>query len=203
MKANVIAISREFGSGGRIVGEHLAARLGYEFYDKTLIEKVSERSGFAPEYVRQLEELGETRSLLFQIAVKGYISKAMLGQSTVVDQYRVFGAMGKVIQDLAARGSCVIVGRAASYILREEPNVLRVFLHAPMAARISRVVEDYGVPQQDAEQTIRQRDKARADFHKQFTGQKWDDCRNYHLSIDTGFFGLEQTADLIVSGLGG
>lgn len=194
----IITINREFGSGGRKIGELLASQLGYEFYDKTLIEKIAQHSGFAPSYVEELEEFDSTPSFLYQIAVKGYISKGMFGENTLMHQQKTLGAQNKVVEEIAEKGNCVILGRAANYTLREKQDVVSVFVHAPLADRITRAVNEYDMEKETAKNKVKKIDRLRANFYKQYTGDEWTNCRNYHLCIDTSFTGLNHAREFIL-----
>lgn len=185
----VITIGREYGSGGRYIGRELAKRLNISFYDNELLEKVSEESGLCVEY---LKENDEKKDSVF----------AFVGMS---EHANVFTAVQKVslaqfntIKKLAEEESCVIVGRCANYVLRDNKNVLNIFIHAPLEDRIERAVTYYNIERKKAKDIILKMDRKRASYYNYFTDQKWGQSTNYDLSISSSI-GIEETVDVIVS----
>jgi len=182
----VITIAREYGSGGRIIGQKLAQKLVLPFYDKELISLAAKESGLAEEFIRTVEQ---KRNLSFLYNL--YSNLQMLPAS---DQ--VFLAQCQVIREIAEKGPCVIVGRCADYALRERKDCLNVFIHAPLAERIARARDVYGDDASDVENTVLKRDKDRANYYGYFTFQKWSDPHNYHIAIDSGI-GLDIAVSLL------
>ena len=192
MKKRIITISREFGSGGRTIGKMLAERLGIPCYDKELIEKLSQATGFDPKYIEEQGEYAPTKNL-FSYA---FVGRNINGMS--VSDY-LWNEQRKKILELAEQESCVIVGRCADYILREREDVLNVFVHAPAADRAKRIVDVYGETTVAPEARLREKDKKRAINYKYYTEQEWGRSQNYHLTIDSSAFGIEGSVDLILS----
>ena len=159
MKRIVITISREYGSGGRLIAKQLSEKMGITFYDKQLIAEVAKKTGFSENFIRDTEHQRPTNSFLFDLYTT-------VVTPSVPDQ--VFIAQAKVIKQAAAKESCVIVGRCADYILRDEPNVLKVFVHAPLDQRIRRAREEYGAEEENLENYVIRQDKARAAYHNYF-----------------------------------
>ena len=152
----VITIARQHGSGGRLIGKKLAELLNIPYYDKELIFLTAKKTGFAEDFVKEVEEK-QNVSLLYSLY------NATNTQS-VYDQAQT--AQFNVIRELAAKGSCVIVGRAADCILREDPDCVRVFIHAPLEERIRRATEEYKEDMRsNAERTLQKKDTARATFY--------------------------------------
>ncbi len=190
MKKRIITISREFGSGGRTIGKMLAERLGIPCYDKELIEKLSQATGFDPKYIEEQGEYAPSKNL-FSYA---FVGRNINGMS--VSDY-LWNEQRKKILELAEQESCVIVGRCADYILREREDVLNVFVHAPGADRAKRIVEVYGETAVAPELRLREKDKKRAINYKYYTEQEWGRSQNYHLTIDSSAFGIEGCVDMI------
>ena len=189
MKNRVITISREFGSGGRTIGKKVAEQLGIPCYDAEIIQAMAQETGFAPDYV---QEAGE-------YAPGGFLSSAFSN--------RMFGPTNedilwehqyKVITDLAAKGPCVIVGRCADYVLRDDPNValVNLFVHAPMAARIRRESARTNTTPIQAEKRIRQVDKERASYYNFFSSKRWGDAQGYDLCVNTGNMDISDVVQL-------
>lgn len=190
-KNRVIVISREYASAGSEVGRLLAAQLGIPFYDKKFVDEAIKDSGLSEDFVKQEEEKFIS-SLLFNLASGSYHHA---NDKSMSDQ--VFIAESNAIKKLAAKGDCVIVGRCADYILREEADLFSVFIHADMDVRAKRCVEKYGIEPRRVEQYIRDRDRARARHYEYYTDRIWGDRKNYHLSVNAGRFGIDNTVRLI------
>lgn len=187
MECKIITIGREYGSGGRLVGERLARELGFSFYDKELIGLTAKQSGFAESVVSQTEGK-KTGSLLYGLYMAGQ-------ELPVSDQ--IYIAQTKVIRQIAEKGACVIVGRCADYVLEENEGCLRVFVHAAMDQRLRRVREEYGeAPEKSLASLIRKEDKRRSSYYNYFTQKKWGDMKNYDLCINTSL-GIDNTVDLL------
>lgn len=176
MKRVVITISREYGSGGRLIAKQLSEKMGITFYDKQLIAEVAKKTGFSENFIRDTEHQRPTNSFLFDLYTT-------VVTPSVPDQ--VFIAQAKVIKQAAAKESCVIVGRCADYILRDEPNVLKVFVHAPLDQRIRRAREEYGAEEENLENYVIRQDKARAAYHNYFAAGRWGQSREYDLCVNS------------------
>ena len=187
----VITIGRENGSGGRQLGSELAAALGVKCYDSELINETAKASGFAKSFVETHEE-HRPGSFLYSLVTGGGV---------VADEQpfpvQIFQAQSEVIRTIAARESCVIVGRCADYILQDKAKCLKVFIHADMAFRAKRIVEVYGEREQSPEQRLRDKDKRRAAYHRFYTNMKWGYAQNYHITLDSGELGIDKCADII------
>ena len=176
MKRIVITLGREYGSGGRIIAQRLADELGITFYDKELIAAVAKNTGFSENFIRDAEHKRPTNSFLYDLY-------CAVQTPTVPDQ--VFIAQAGVIREAAARESCIIVGRCADYILREDPNCLKVFVFAPLEDRVRRAREEYGVQEANLESYVLRQDKARASYYNYFATGKWGDSRTYDLCVNS------------------
>lgn len=188
MKNRIITISREFGSGGRTIGKMAAEALGIPCYDRELIQKIAAESGFHEAYV---QEAGE-------YAPGGFLASAFAhGTAYPTNEDYLWQIQCRIITELAEKGSCVIVGRCADYILRNKADCLRVFIHADLAARAKRIVEVYGEREESPEQRLRDKDKRRAAYHRFYTDMKWGHAQNYDVTLNSGTLGLERCAALI------
>lgn len=190
MSKKIITISREFGSGGRTIGRKVAEQLGVAFYDKELIEQVAAKSGLAEKFI---EEQGEYSPAQNRFAY-AFVGRSIGGMS--VDDY-LWSVQRKIILEIAERESCVIVGRCADYILRDREDVLNVFIHAEMEKRAERIVKLYGESSKAPEKRLIEKDKKRAINYKYYTEQEWGKAKNYHLSLDSGEFGIEKCVEII------
>ena len=197
MSNYVISISREFGSGGRLIGKRLAARLGIPCYDRTLIQKTSEKSGLSPDFIARAEERARSRFHL-NIAPIGIGVPTFTHQGIPVS-HQAFFAQADVIRELAAEGPCVIVGRCAGWVLREQPHVLNVFIHADRQERLRRAVEEYGIPQDQAASVLHRFDHRRSNFYHANTGRSWREREGYHMVLDSGLLGVELCSQLLVA----
>ena len=188
MAHTVITIGRQFGSGGRIVAQRVAEALHISFYDKAVIDLAAKETGLSEEFIRQAEQK-KTSSFLYNL----YMSTQNL---PVSDQ--VFIAESDVIRKVAAVGPCVIVGRCADYVLRNQEGVLNLFIHAPLDERIFRAKEEYKVEAADVRAYVLKQDKRRAAFYEHFSDRVWGKAENYHLAINSTI-GLDTTVDLILA----
>ena len=195
MKNNtIITISRQYGSGGRLIGQKLAERLGIPFYDKELITLAAEESGFA-EHLFEKNDRNITNSLLYSLSMYGNT----MGLYDMPLNDKLFIAQSKTIQSVAEKGPCVIVGRCADYVLRDNPNVISIFIHAPLEARVHRAVNVYEVPADKAEDICLKNDKTRANFYNYYSDKKWGMCRTYDLALDSARLGISGCVDQIIA----
>lgn len=192
----IITISREFGSGGRTIGKEVAEKLGIPCYDKDLIEKIAEETGYAKEYIADEGEYAPNANSLAYM----FIGRGLDGLSNAD---KIWIAQKKVIEELAEKSACVIVGRCADYVLRERKDVLNVFVYADKKYRAERIVKQYGESEVEPEKRLADKDKKRKLNYKYFTEQEWGKRQNYHLSIDGGFLGIEKSVALIADAVGG
>ena len=194
-KPLIITIGREYGSGGREIGEAVAKQLGIGYYDKKIITLAAEKSGLCDEFIANNEQ--RVRSGLMQnlAASAAYSSGFFSGQYLPLTD-SIFIAEAQVIRDIAERESAVIVGRCADYILRDQPNVLRVFVHAPLDQRIRRAREEYGAAEDNLESYVIRQDKARASYHNYFAAGRWGQSREYDLCVNSRI-GIDASVQVI------
>ena len=198
----VITISREHGSCGNRIGQLTADRLGIGFYDYKLIRLASDRSGISEALFGAADEDVHRRKL-FNAASKVYTGKLIPPDSDeFTSDINLFTYQAEIIKELANSESCVIVGRCADYLLRDRPNVLRVFIHAPFEARLRQQM--YVLPQK-SEAEVRRHiltvDRKRADYYKRYTGTDWRDAAHFDISIDSSLHPEQEAVDIIVNTL--
>lgn len=193
----VITISRQYGSGGREIGEKLAKELGIPFYDNELITRAAKESGFAESAFANAETKA-TNSLLYSIAMgmSAYGSHEIGYTSLSLDD-RIFIAQSDVIRNLAKEGPCVIVGRCADYILKDMENVVNVFIWADIKYRVKRATTLYDLPVNKAEESIYKADKRRANYYNYHANEKWGKAENYHISIRSDYVGIDEAVQVI------
>ena len=183
----IITIAREYGSGGRIIAHKLAEQLGYEFYDEELIEMAANKIGFSEEYVKENEEQKN-----FSFLSNFY---SIPGELPVSDQ--IFIADSNAIREAAEKSNCIIVGRCACFILRDRPNVVRVFMHAPKAYRLEQAAKMKSLPPKELEKFVDKTNRQRREYSEFYTGEKWDDAHNYDLCLDASKLGYEKCVQII------
>ncbi|MBQ5560334.1 MAG: cytidylate kinase-like family protein [Lachnospiraceae bacterium] len=198
----VITISRQYGSGGREVGQKLAKHYGIPFYDNEIIANAAKESGFAEVAFERAEEKA-TNSFLYSLAMgMSAYGNMDMGFSTMSVDDRLFLAETKVTRRFAQEGPCVIVGRCADYVLKDLPNIVNIFVMADLPARIKRAIENYELPREKAETSIIKFDKRRSNYYNYHTGKKWGDVNNYHIAIRSDFLGVDHTVQTLISYLG-
>lgn len=199
MNSYVISISREFGSGGRLIGKRLAAKLDIPCYDRTLIQKTAEKSGLSPEFIARAEERARSR-FHFSTLMPGGEGVSFLRPGHSVS-HQAFFAQADVIRELAGQGSCVIVGRCSDYVLGERPECLKVFIHADLQSRVERCVEEYHISSNDMKERIVRMDRGRANYYNYYTGHAWGDIRRYDLTLNSTTIGIDGAVELIAAAL--
>lgn len=201
MEKYVITIARQYGSGGRTIGEMLAEKLGVHFYDKELMKLASEESGInerlfntADEKVKQsvLSKMFKTEK-----AYKGDVISPKSDE--FVSDDNLFNYQAKVVKELAERENCVIVGRCADYVLKDYDHVLSVFIHGPKDFCMQEAAKKINLTGKELERFIAKTDKERADYYKYYTGREWTDARNYDLCLDSSKLGFERCVEEIIA----
>ena len=189
-KFKIIAISRQFGSGGRTIGKLLAEQLNIPLYDREIISQVAKESGFAESYVEEKGEYGSSDK-----AAGMFINRSCYSSASNEDT--IWNFQTKFIKEHAEKEPCVIIGRCADYILRNRPDVLRVFIHADMEERIKRITEVYKINDSAPEKLLHQKDKRRAAYYQFYTDIKWGDTKNFHITLDSSAFGIEKCVQIL------
>ena len=191
MAKRIITISREFGSGGRFIGEEIAKKLGIAYYDKNIISQIAEKSGLSPEYIQENAELSPKKGL-FAYAFAG---RDITGRSV---EDMVYQAQRKVILDLVRKEPCVIIGRNADYILKDRDDILNVFIHGDMPEKIQRISQLYRVTEQEAVKMMADTDKRRMSNYNFYTDQKWGKASNYTLCLNSSQIGYDRCEAIII-----
>lgn len=199
MAKTIITVARQFGSGGHEVAEKTAKLLKIPFYDKELISLAAKESGLSETLFEDIEEK-PTTSLLFSL-----VMGLQTGQATqyhygdFINTDAIFRIQSQVIRTLAERDSCVIVGRCSDYVLREETNLINVFVHADIEQRTQRIMELYNLKEKEALDVILKNDSHRSSFYNFYANKVWGSVDNYHLSVNTSKITLDEAADIIAS----
>lgn len=199
MGNKIYTIGREFGSGGKEVGEKLAQRLGIKLYDKELLQHAAKESGFCEEIFENHDEK-PTNSFLYSLvmdtySVGGYSSTPFLDMPL---NHKVFLAQFDAIKKIAAQESCVIVGRCADYALSENPDCINIFIHADIEQRMKTVSKRLNITENKAKDIIQKKDKQRASYYNYYTSKKWGDSVSYHMTLDSGKLGIDGCVDMIL-----
>lgn len=193
----VITISRQFCSSGLDIGTLLAEKLGIRYLDKELITLAAKESGISEQFFAKADERASS-SLLYSMVMGNYpFSRSMNGFDMPIND-QLFILQSKLIKDEAEKGPCVIIGRCGNYILRDYPNILRVFIHANKEDRMKIAVERGHCDKTKAFDLITKMDKQRANYYNFYSNNRWDELSNYDLTINCSYFSTEQAVDLIV-----
>ena len=189
----IITIAREYGSGGHLLGEMLSKELGIKLYDKEFIRMAAQRSGMDEQYIVRNEQ-----------SIPSFWLKCILSknseqplESSLSSDDVLFVSESKIIQELAARESCIIVGRCADFILKDYPRAVKVFCYSDLQHALTRCVQEYGIPRQNAETEIRRINRNRIHHYEYYTGRKWGEPHHYNLMLNTGTIGLQTACQLI------
>ena len=189
----IITITRQFGSGGREIGKKLAEAYGIPFYDNEIISRAAKDTGFAEAAFERAEDKA-SNSLLYSIAMgMNVFSSQDVGFSGLSLDDRIFLAQSKVIRNVAKEGPCVIVGRCADYILKNQENVVNLFIRATLDFRIKRAIEVEGIPKEKSAEMVMKKDKSRANYYKYHYGERWDNVLNYDFAIRSDLCGIDGT----------
>ncbi|HAH62417.1 MAG TPA: cytidylate kinase [Treponema sp.] len=194
MSTNIITVSRQFGSGGRIVAQAVAEKLGWKYYDRELIEKIAEKSGLAKEFVEERSESATSgQNLVYSMpaGLGGFSAGQSVFDKLYVMQYNI-------IKELADKEPCVFVGRCSDYVLRERKDCFNVFVYADMDFRIRRAEEVYKVEAKDTRKFLEDRDKKRRLYYKYNTDRTWGDVANYDLCLKSSSIGIDTCVQIIL-----
>ena len=193
--AKIITISRGFGSGGRTIGKMLSEDLGIKYYDKDLIRLASEESGINERFFGLVDE-----KLKGSLLRKGGVYRGELispESSEFTSDQNLFNYQAKIIKQLADKEPAIIVGRCADFILKDRPDVIRVFIYSDMPTAIKNVMEMYGINEKEAQKVIIKTDKERSEYYRHYTGLDWENAKNYNLCLDTSKLSYDECVDII------
>lgn len=198
----VITIGRQYGSGGREIGQRIAKHYGIPFYDNELITRAAKESGFAEETFARAEDKA-SNSLLYSLAmgINSYGTQDFGFNGLSLDD-KVFLAQSDVIRKVAEEGPCVIVGRCADYVLKEYNNIVNIFVHAALSFRIDRAINEYNDDKKSAADIILKNDKRRSNYYNYHVGEKWTNLMNYDLVVRSDLMGIDNAIKSICAYLG-
>lgn len=194
MENFVITVGRQFGSCGKEIGHALAKRFDIAFYDKELIALASKESGLCQEFFEKADE--RNSGGLLQAFAAGF-TFGPFQYNDFLSNDKLFQIQSDVIRKVADEHSCVIVGRCADYILRENKRCINVFVHADMATRVQTVMNRQNITEQEARELVRKMDKTRPNYYNFYSDKEWGVAASYHLSVDSSLLGVEGTVDFI------
>ncbi|MCR5048913.1 MAG: cytidylate kinase-like family protein [Saccharofermentans sp.] len=195
MSIKIITISRQFGSGGRTIAKTLAQKLGYDYYDKEIIEQVAEKTGFSKEVVASKGEEAPGKSI-FSYGFEAQATPGIMNGMTMNDY--IWSVQRKVIKDIADSDKpCVIVGRSADFILKDYDSILNVYICADKKFRAERIVKLYGENDKKPEKRLDEKDKKRAANHKHFTDLEWGYAPNYDICLNSSVLGIDKCVEII------
>mgnify|MGYP000901683854 CR=1 FL=1 len=195
--SSIITIGREYGSGGRQIGQEIAKYFGIKCYDKELLEHAANDSGICKELFENHDEK-PTNSFLYSLVMDTYsFGYSSAGFSDMPMNHKIFLAQFDAIKKLADEGPCVMVGRCADYALEENPNVLSIFIKADMQDRIRRIAKLYDLSDAKAKDKITKIDKQRASYYNYYTSKRWGEVDSYDLCLNSSVFGIDGTVDMI------
>ncbi len=195
MNHTVITIGRQFGSRGRDIGKLVADHLDIPFFDKEIIEIASTKSGINENYLHSLDEKPSS-SFLYSLSMGTYPLNTVAATPDLPMNDKLFLLQSEIIKDLALKGPCVIVGRCSEYVLRDDPNLLSVFIHTDFNQRVKWIMERENLPLQKATEVVKKIDKRRNSYYSMFTHEKWGDRKNYDLCLNSSI-GVELCAKII------
>jgi cytidylate kinase len=195
-KDYVITIGRQLGSGGRIIGEKLAAQLGISFYDKELIQIAAQESGLGKEYFEKADEKKSYSIFGGLFGLRGTIAEEPFS-TYYLNNETLFKIQSDVIRRLAEKGSCLFVGRCADYVLADNPRCLNLFIFADIKDRIKRIAELQKITAEKAGDCIEKADKKRAGYYNYFSNKVWGVAESYHFCINSSVLGIDETVNLL------
>ena len=191
MGKRILTISREFGSGGRFIGEEIAKKLGIAYYDKEIITQIAEKSGLSSEFIAEKSELSPKKGLF----AYAFVGRDMSGKSL---EDMIYEEQRKIILSIAEKESCVIIGRNADFILKDRDDVFNVFIHGNLPQKTDRISRLYNVEKAEALKMMQDMDKRRSVNYNFYTEQKWGMASNYAMSLNSSEFGYEMCEKIIM-----
>lgn len=195
-KRIVITIGRQLGSGGREIGKQIAAQFQIPFFDKELIVLAAKESGLCTEFFEKADEKA-TDSFSYAFTMGFPFLGSVSPYQDFLSNDTLFQIQSDTIRSLASQGSCVMVGRCADYILREDSACLNLFIHSSIENRVKRIAKSHNLSDDNASEYIAKTDKKRETFYNYYSNKEWGVASTYHLSIDSGLLGIDKTVDMI------
>ena len=197
-KNPVITIARQYGSGGREIGEKVAELLGIKAYGRELIDMAAQKSGYHPDMLQKADERA-AGSLLYSLAVGASVAGGIAGHYDIPINDKLFIVQNEIIKELAEKEQCIIIGRCGDYALRNFENKISVFIHADYDWRKKRVAEKNGISEKEAENLIVKEDKYRANYYNFYTGHKWGASERYDATFNSSILGIDEIARIIAN----
>lgn len=195
-KKTIITIGRTTGSAGSVIGKKLAEKLGWNFYDKEILKDAAKQSGLCESILESLDE--KPKSLLYSLVMDPYSVHAMMPSPYENLEQSANNAISEAIRQAAEKGNCVFVGRCADYILRDNENVLNIFVSAPEKDCIQRIMENHSFTEQEAKEYIKKTNKQRASYYNYYSNKKWGELQGYHLCADSSLLSIDEMVDWII-----
>lgn len=195
----VITIARSYGSGGKNLGKLLADKMGINCYDREIIRMASDSSGINEELFGRVDEKLKKSPLFGIVRSNPYKGNGVIPpeSSNFVSDDNLFNYQAQVIKELAEKESCVIIGRCADYVLKDNPNVIRLYLYAPLEDCVKRVMAQNSITEKETIKKIETIDKYRSDYYKYYTGKEWNDARNYDFCLNTTSMSYEKLIQVV------
>lgn len=194
----ILTIGRQFGSGGREIGKRLAEELGIGFYDKELITVAARESGLCEDVFERADERASSGlAYAFTMGYSSFMGGMFTPYNEILSNDGLFKIQSDAIRKLAESESCVLVGRCADYILRDDPACLSIFIHSSLESRLQNIVERQGITVEEAKNLMEKTDKSRAAYYNYYTNKTWGMSSSYNLSIDVSILGMDETVDFI------
>ena len=195
----VITIARSYGSGGKTLGKLLADKMGINCYDREIIRMASDSSGINEELFGRVDEKLKKSPLFGIVRSNPYKGNGVIPpeSSNFVSDDNLFNYQAQVIKELAEKESCVIIGRCADYVLKDNPNVIRLYLYAPLEDCVKRVMAQNSITEKETIKKIETIDKYRSDYYKYYTGKEWNDARNYDFCLNTTSMSYEKLIQVV------
>jgi len=197
----IITISRQFGSGGRFIGQELTKRLGVDYIDNEILNKAAEEFSIDRDNLKAIDEkLPSWWENLIKVRLRGSDTYYVTSKHTEPTSEQLFEAETRIMKKLTDNHSAIVVGRCGFYVFRDHPNCLKIFLHSKLEDRIKRIQELHNIPERKALMLINENDNARANYMRKFTGHEWWDARQFDLSLDTSSFtNKDKCVDFIIN----
>lgn len=191
VKKYVVTITRQFGSMGRPIAREMSEKLGIEYYDRDIVDIISQKMNLPVSTISQLEEKYHKPSLFNMVFPLGF--------STTQKQHQIFDVQTKIINDMADKESCIIVGRCSDYIMYDRPRHLNIFIYSSYENRLKNCIERLGMEEDEAKKMIMEVDKARENYHRRFANNTLpSDIKYKDIMIDSAVYGIEGTAEYLV-----
>lgn len=195
----VVTIARGYGSGGKTIGRLISEKLNIGYYNRDILQKASDDSGINKALFAKADEKTKRGVLRRVFARKATADGTVIPPSSnnFVSEQNLFNYQSKIIKELAEKESCVIVGRCADYVLRDMPEVVRIYIYASPESCVKKVMQTDGIDEAEAKRRIKSIDKQRSEYYSLYTGRKWQDADNYDLCINTDNISFEKATQLI------